>query len=338
VSLEFMDGFDHYNNSTNLQRKWNAGSVGITGTQTGRFGVGRAIQMWSVNGVNWITLSSVATRVMGFAFQMSGTYTNWYFAQFRDSGTVQCGLQIDSSGHIMVMTGGSVNGSTTLATSTNTLAANTWYYIEFKVTIGSSGSYQVNVGGVNWVSGTGNTQITANATTNEVAFYQNSSVQLAYDDLYILNTSGSVNNNFLGDSRIYTSLPSGDDASFKQWTPSAGTNHYANVSDNPPDDDTSYNSSGTVGQIDLFTYPSISPAGVIAGVQTVLTAKIDAAGTRTACEECRSSGTNYDGSNSFTLTTSYQMYRQIRETNPATSAAWTSSGVNAAEFGAKVLT
>jgi hypothetical protein len=59
-------------------------------------------------------------------------------------------------------------------------------------------------------------------------------------------------------------------------------------------------------------------------------------GTRQIAEVCRSGGTNYVGTTQ-TLGSSYLMYRQIHETDPATSAAWTQTGLNSAEFGVKVV-
>ena len=56
-----------------------------------------------------------------------------------------------------------------------------------------------------------NTQSTANATTNGIRLAVGNG-GVGYDDLYVLNTSGSVNNSFLGESRILTSLPNADGA------------------------------------------------------------------------------------------------------------------------------
>lgn len=329
--IEFIDGFDHYNNATNVARKWDVGS-NLNNFSAGRFG-GNAISATG-GGANTVTLTAQQTRVMGFALQTNSTTLNGIIAQFKDAGSNQVELRLDGSQHLQV-----TRNATVLGTSSSTYPISAWHYVEWKVKIDpSTGTYEVRVDGVNVLSGTGaNTRNTANSTANQALINSLGGFTLTFDDLYILNTSGSANNDFLGECRIFTSLPTGDDASFKQWTPSTGTSHFANVDDNPPNDDTDFNSSATVGQIDLFTFPSISPTGSIACVQTVLTARKDDAGTRQICEECRSGSTNYDGANTFTMNSTYGMFREIRETDPATSAAWTLSGLNAAEFGAKVL-
>lgn len=333
--LEFMDGFDHYNNATNIARKWDAGST-LFGSVAGRFG-GNAITQTNNGTGATVTLTSQATRTVGLAWQTNSLSNAITIVILQDSGTNQVDLRMTTAGQLQVTRNGTVLG---ISASGSPLAVNTWYYIEFQATIDPTvGAYTVRVtmGGVTttWISGTGqNTRNTANSSSNQVRIVSSTSTTETYDDLYVLNSSGSVNNTFLGESRIFTSLPTGDDATYKQWTPSAGTNHYANVNQNPPDDDTTYNSSTTPGQIDLFTFPAISPTGPVTAVQVVLCERKDDVGARTTAVEYRSSGgTNYVGVNNFSPGSSYLMDRQIYETDPATSAAWTVSGVNGGEFG-----
>ena len=328
MALEFMDGFDHYNNTTNLARKWDAGSV-ASSFPAGRFGGNGLTMQNNGTGAN-ITLTAQQTRTIGFAlFVNTLPSASIVVAAFLDAGTFQMELRLNSTGTLSATRNGTV-----LSTSSSTLSLSTWYYVEFQTKIDpSTGTYDVHVNGASVTSGSGNTRNTANSTANQVRVTSTALPgSITFDDLYIRN-----DNTFLGECRIFTSLPTGDDASFKAWTPSTGTSHFANVDDNPPNDDTDFNSSATAGQIDLFTFPSISPTGSIAAVQTVLTARKDDVGTRQICEECRSGSTNYDGANTFTMTSSYLMYREIRETDPATSAAWTLSAVNAAEFGVKCV-
>ena len=111
---------------------------------------------------------------------------------------------------------------------------------EYEATIasGTGGSANVHVNGSSVISLTGvNTQATANPSANQVLLTSNFGVNnINCDDLYVLNTSGSVNNDFLGECRVWMSLPTGDDARFKQWTPSTGTSHFANLDDANPND------------------------------------------------------------------------------------------------------
>lgn len=331
MSLEFYDGFDHYNNATNYQRKWDTATTG-TAVVTGRFG-GQAGWLSSATAVK--TLTAVQTRVCGFAFYFNaGSLSATNTCQFMDAGTTQVNLIVTSAGALQVTRNGTQLG----ITAGGVIVGLTWYYIEMKVKIDpTTGTYEVRVNGVNVLSGTGaNTRATANSTTNQLQMGPFASAGIYIDDLYVCNTSGSVNNDFLGECRILTSLPTGDGAS-TNWTPSTGANHWANVDDNPPNDDTDYNSDSTVGDIDLYTFPSVSPTGAIGAVQVTICARKDDAGVRQLSEVCRSGGTNFVGANTFTMASTYSMYREIMETDPNTSAAWTNTGVNNAQFGVKVI-
>lgn len=331
MALEFIDGWDHYTSNTNLQRKWNASSVG-SALATGRF-AGNAFDLTGSPGAT-ITLTSVATRTVGFAFWVNGTMTAGTFCAFQDAGTTQVDLRTTAGGAIQVTRAGTV-----LATSSNNLVASAWYYIEFQATIDpSAGGFTLKVWnsptpGI-WATASGiNTRNTSNSSANMVNL-----AAFRFDDFYALNSSGSRNNDFLGESRIFTTLANADNSTATGtnllWTPDSGTPHYSRVNESEPNDDTSYVASGTPGQIDTYKYPAIAPTGTIAGVQVTLTARKDDVGTRQISAEYRSAGAvNYAGSNVFSPTTSYGMFRQMYETDPATSATWTASNVNNGEFG-----
>jgi hypothetical protein len=251
-----------------------------------------------------------------------------------DGANEQISLRSDGANHIVV----SRNG-TTLATSTTAIVPNVWIYMEFSYTINTTtGAYTLKVvsGGVEttWLTGTNvNTQTTANANSNGIKFTGTNNNAYNLDDVYVLNSSGSVNNTFLGECRILTSLPTADSATNKAWTPDSGTAHFSRVNEISPDDDTSYVYSATAGQLDTYTFASVSPTGAVAGVATTLCARKDDVGSRTISAEYRGGGSNYTGSKSFSPTSSYLMFQQIYETDPATGLAWTAGGINAGEFG-----
>jgi hypothetical protein len=101
---------------------------------------------------------------------------------------------------------------------------NQFNYFEIKATIhDTTGSIELRINGVpalNLVN-----QDTRNAGTGVVNAIRiggtNSFGPIwAMDDLYICNTSGSTNNDFLGDIRVDTLYPNAD-GTYSQWTPSA---------------------------------------------------------------------------------------------------------------------
>lgn len=112
-----------------------------------------------------------------------------------------------------------------------------------------------------------------------------------------------------------------------------GALNWMAVAESPADGDSSYNSSSTVGQIDLFGITSLpGTASNIVAVDNILYARKDDAGTRTIEGVIKSGGTSVTGPN-LALSTSYQFVDQIQQTDPNTSAAWTPTGVNAATIG-----
>lgn len=351
MSLEFIDGWDHYSNNTQAGRKWDTTFANFGGYGAGRFG-GNCVLVSGGGQGGSLTQGQIGAssfKVAGFACFLGArpSSTNlWVLASFSSAGVTKVGLCINASSNIVLATSftsaltvTTTSNCTVLATSSNALLPGTWAYLELKVDLSTGAvTAQVTYAGSTsvWASGT----MASGGTLNGFAFNgHNSNPSANVDDFYIVNSSGSVNNNCLGESRIMTSLPSGDDTATPGtnllWTPNSGTAHYSRVNESSPDDDTSYNASNTVGQIDTYTYPAISPTGPIAGVQTVGCMRKDDVGNRSVALEVRSGGTNYDGSANG-LFSSYLMFRRIDETDPATGSAWTPSGVNAAELGVKL--
>lgn len=120
-----------------------------------------------------------------------------------------------------------------------------------------------------------------------------------------------------------------------QWDPSTGSN-YACV-DEVPYSDTDYVSTNTTNEIDTYALSNLS--GTIDSIKAVaLTARAAYDGSPTPTHiqlGVRSGGTDYFATN-FSPPSSFGFLGQrILEVDPATSAAWTESNVNAAEAGMK---
>jgi hypothetical protein len=349
MSLLFVDGFDHYA-TADITRKWTStgvsfsGNAGI-GSSVVRYGAGAFFSNTSTTATDRKlvkTLAASATWVVGFAFRTSGLPSAaGPIVGLFDVGTAQCDLRLNTDGTLSVTRNGT---SLTSGTSVTALSANTWYYIEWKVTIAdsiSASTCKVRINGVDAITvATGqDLKNTANSSANQL-YLGHYTVTSAgniwyYDDLYVCNTSGSVNNDFLGDVRVETLYPSGA-GNTTQFTPSAGSN-YQCVDDADPDDDTTYVESGTVGHVDTYAFDdlSASPTSVF-GIQTVIMARKTDGGSRTATPVVRSGGTDYDGT-TFGLADTYTCDHQVWENDPDTAAAWTESGINAAEFGFEVV-
>jgi hypothetical protein len=333
MALRFIDGFDNY---TTLTQKWTATANGPSiNTTAGRRGSGGALT--NAGAIQLLkTLDSQGTWIVGFACNTSSLTFN--YIELMDAGTTQLRVSFGSTGVVSLYRGA---GTTLLGSSAaGVVSASTWFYLEIKATFagGTSGSATVRVNGAAVITLTGiNTITSANASADTLNLRTTGGgATVVYDDLYMCDGTGSTNNDFLGDLKVQYLAPASDGA-HTDWTPNSGANHYSRVADTNPDDDTSYNSTATAGNIDTFKVGAAT-AGTILGVQYTLRHRVDDAGTHTVAPLVRVASTDYPGSG-ITCSASYVTSLVLQETNPATSAAWASSdfGASGAEFGYKMV-
>jgi hypothetical protein len=340
MALLFIDSFDHFGNNVNVADagKWSAGGTNATQSSTSQFRTGTTSLSIAFNNTAVTKILAPADNgfVVGFARRAVAHGNGNDMVSIREGTTVHFGVGLTSTGAVTAR-----RGTTVLATSADGVVNLTsWEYIEVKGTIhDSTGSYEIRVDGVNVLSGTGaDTRNGGTGVWDRVGFAQGGSNNTWHvDDVYVCDTSGSTNNDFLGPVKVYALLPQTDAVaagSNAGLTPSTGTDHGALVDETPPNT-TDYNSSATVGNKDTYNFPAIGVTGSVLGLQTSMyVAKSDAV-ARQVCAVVRSGGTDYDGANVSPLTT-FQYYSEMREVNPDTGVAWTISDVDAVEAGMKV--
>lgn len=338
MALVFIDGFDHLTTATMSAKGYKiSGSPLIGANGSGRHGAtGRSAYTQDIDQM-LRAIPSAATYTAGFGVHVSQfNYTGRFFS-FLDAGSLQMELRWSSPELIRVTRNG-----TTLATGTTSLNVATWYWIEFQVTVDNTvGAYEVRINGSTELSATNvDTQSTANANINGFALGQTLGAQgsfLSWDDLYLLDSSGGApTDDFLGDVRVETLLPSGNGNS-SQWVgqDADSTDNYLNVDEQSTDSDTTYNESATVGNKDTYAYTDLdSTTGTVYGVAPVPYFRKTNAGSKTLVSVARLSGTEVDSASKLVLDT-YAYNQDIRETKPG-GGAWTISDVNSAEFGIKV--
>lgn len=344
MTLALFEGFDALNN-TSAQTFYttNSGTWGtnITVEDTppaGRLSTGALKFINTTSGVYLRLPPSLtsASLVVGMAVYKTATSLQPYVMYFiNESDATQVTVQWITAGNFRLFRG---VGGTTVATTANTFAINQWHYLEVKITIADAGSYDIRVNGVSEASGSADTRNVASSATIEYIHFAGgatTSHHVWYDDIYILNQGGSAPwNNFLGDCTCSIIRPDGAGNS-TTWTPSAGSN-FQNVDDTTSDSDTTYNSTGTPSNIDLFTLGA-APAttGTIYGIQEKVVARKTSTGDRIARPIIRTNSTNYEGSD-FGLSPSYVGRNHVWEQNPNTAASWTISDVNGLEAGVKL--
>lgn len=287
-------------------------------------------------------LGNFQETILGWAsYTSSGTWVNANrICTFNDATTTQVDVCTDSSGHLFVRRG----GSTTIGTSTNILTTG-WHYFEVKAKIagGTSGSCEIRVDGVVWLTITGaNTQQTGNAFANRFYFLPVvPNTQQYYKDLVILDTGTGVRTSYLGDITVACLFVNGADGTFQQWAANTGTQPDAvddgiTHSGTWPDGDTTYIFDSTSGDISAFAHQTLAATGSIYGMGHASYCRKDDVGSRSMNQVLVQSGSVVETSSTIALGNSYLYFLDIIERNPTGSVDWTVTSVNGTNGGVKI--
>jgi hypothetical protein len=344
--LRFIDGFKHYA-TADISKKWTIASCAGVANTGGPTGGGYAYWNDMVSNELWQIFEEQRTWVFGFRHMWSGYATGGIFVNNDQlhyigyGGGTQVEVVCDGTGRL-----GVASGHGTTWTPAPVLAAGTWKYIELKVFISTAaGTIDIRVDGEDVINLTGintNPVGVIEQTANTVGMGKgrmNTPSGLSgplYTDLYICDGQGSLNKDFLGDLEVQTLYPMGA-GNNSQWTPTAGSN-WENVDDPAANGDTDYVHASEDSAIDTYTYTDVTGgvSGIVAGIQHSIFARKASAGTVHVAAVTRPNATDYIG-DAETLSISYRNLVSIEETNPETDIPWTISGVNAAQFGQKVV-
>lgn len=280
-----------------------------------------------------------ATWTVGFALYLETMpLTQIIIGRFKDSGNEAVELRLNADGTFGIYR---AESSVVLlgAASSFSIVATSWYYVECQVAISDTGSAHLrfNGSGSNDATAGGSPVDTKRAalgtTVNAWEFGGSSnSTVFRWMDFYANDGSGSAHTTFDGDMKIVSLLPSGDGAN-TGLTPSTGTDHFANVDDATPNDDTDYNS-GASGK-DTYTFPDLdfTPA-LVHSVSIVAMAKKDDAGARSLAGVVRQGGSDFSET-AQALSTSYVPKIFLMEQDTA-DVNWTKTSIDACEFGVEV--
>ena len=229
------------------------------------------------------------------------------------------------------------NGSQ-MAQTTRAIAAGVWNHIAWRLTNSTTaGIIEVRVNDVGWLSMAGqNTRPSGGGDFKSYGlgapftsrFYD----AAHFDDFYILNASGTVNNTWIGDARVDTLRPTAAGAQAGLTATPAGSN-WDRV--NEVDTDlTDYVQSTASGQRDSYAYsdlPAMTTPSIL-GVQVNSIARKTDAGAASIRNLVRVGSTNY-AQTAQPLLQLANAHLDMLERNPNGNVAWTESAVNAAEFG-----
>jgi len=330
MALLFMESFDGYGGTASHATRWNTvGSLGTSGPAP-RTGTHRAHSQW----VRTLFPGS-ATLIINVAFYWSGAGALVVGLSDGSSGP-QNTLLLDTDGKVRLRNGSS-SGTVLDTTAAAVLVSGSWNYLEAKILTGNAGAWTVKLNGVQILTGSGDTQFQATSNVTFLTFTDLTAGN-GFDDLYVCDDTGSVNNDFAGDCKVECLSPQAGNGSNTGLTCSTGTDHGALVDELPANDDTDYNFSATPGAKDTYNFTNVATVGVIKAVQVTARARKTDSATKELALVARVGGADYDGTTQAVAATTYGQYAQIWPLRPSDSSAWTISDVNAAEFGLKVVT
>lgn len=240
------------------------------------------------------------------------------------------------------MYGGNFGNSVTLGeTAAPVITPTGWYHMEVKVTQGGAGasSIEVRIEGATVFSASDLTFRNTNQIA-QVAFSANTQGNNMPDvyvkDFVVWDTLGSRNNDWMG-SVLVTDLDVTSDVALN-WTPSVGSNGYS-ILDNVPPNDSQYISApysptepnypdAYVGEMSDLPIETTSVRGIITYVRAAKSDGGDGS-LQVSVISNPEDGSPAEGLGADRPITVAQTYwRDIYETDPATSGQWTPGAVN----------
>lgn len=328
AEYRFIEGFDALVSGKTIG-KWDSGST-ISSNATARFsGSAWTTNSTSSTGGAYKTLPiNCSTILLSFALKFSAL-VNGTFLRLYDGSNVHVDLRIEG-GKLRITQNGTV-----LQTSTQTFDTNQWRNVQLLVTIGTTGSYEVRVEGVSWLSGS--SVNTKNASGGAyVNFFRltacDAFASTNYDDLFLHGVNAGETCTFVADMRVETKLASGA-GDLTQMAPSAGSN-YQCVDDASTDDDSTFVEADVAGEADLYHFADFSTSGTIHCVQVSGYMRKTDAGVVTASLGHKVAATAAQTS-PVSLNTSYTWHSEAFRKSPETTIDWTTSELNGTQWGTK---
>ena len=257
----------------------------------------------------------------------------------REGGSIHVGLiYVNATGEIAVYNNASTQFCTS-ATMSKYAPPNQWSFIELRVKIHDTTGYvELRINGetaasaVNIDTKNGGTGLIDNfmITGGHPAAGFDQGINAYFDDLYVVDSTGTSMNDFLGDIIIYDLVPNaaGDSA---QFTASAGSN-WECVDDSPNDADTTYVSSSTTGHKDLYNITTLATSPYIYAVEQRTLARKEDAGAVTIRNVIKSGTTTYNGSTAAASLT-YNVLSTVLTTDPNTNSTWQKSSIDSLQIG-----
>lgn len=294
----------------------------------------------TTTGIGLFSLGGITTAGAGTTFSVASLYTQFYFRYAVKPAANSEVMYSSGSGSgnsifVRLNSGGNleVYGNTTLEdTGATVLAQDTWYQIRINVN-SADDSYVLQINGATELSGTLSVDVGTlnNATFGKNPDYNGNSVDFYYDDC-ICDDSAFPS----GDVKILGISPTAN-GSTMSWSAGTGASDYTQVNE-IPGSDAEYVQCPTTGNpnIAYFALQDCATVG-ISGTILSLLALIRTRENITATSATKlslKSGATASETTTRNGTTGASTQKKVFNTDPNTSAPWTTAGLDAVEFGA----
>ena len=337
--VEAFEGFDSMSWGQLTRRYFPIAGDGNSSIVTGRNSVGGALHLqggFNVQSYFTIPVTARSEYYIGFDFKpisFTTGYSNFStFLKLLGASTTILELKVKADTLNLTCTyGSSPNGA---------IALNAWQNVQIYLKVSATvGALIVKVDGVTQINLTNINTGTADIVGVQIVTWDGTyfSDPKEYDNLWIFNTTGSYSNTWpAGYVTAQLQVPTSD-GTYTDFTPSAGSDHYANVDDHPANDDTDYNYGVAAGSQDTCNLGAL--AGTIAivhGVKVVNVLRKDDVDPKEAATLLKSGSTLAVGA-TVSMPLSYTELTTLYAADPHTAAQWTEANVNAVEVGTKVV-
>lgn len=349
MSVIFAEGFDNvpngsgFSNSSLLAIMDNiSGSNDQNVSATlGRFGGGAMMvnrAMIVDKHIDPLGTGSYTTIIVGFSFKQE-LLGDWKILAFMDSlGNEHGAVRITGPGKFIIVD----SNDAATAASAGGFSVSTWHFMEVKIVLGPTGSMEIRLDQAQDESGvvievtSGDFKATGpdifairwfkTGTLNNGSFY---------DDIHILDTAGSRNNDFIGDGRIHTLRPNVDQGPNDMALVGGSGDHYTLV-DEAQHDDTDYLESPSIGNKENFGFENLPSGGAAIDFVTMVSRVTKNDGGGIEFKQHVLQGASENQSDAVSPLTSKKYYYHHVENDPSTSAQWLRSAVSSTEGGVEV--
>ena len=348
MALLFIDGFDHYDPQAldDFGEPWLArGKAAYLSPQAtrvqGRRPSSFALRLPEGSGGGYVkNLDSTKTSlIIGASIRVvpyENTYTEPLLLGVRDANAQVAHLvKIGEDGRLKLYRW-QYGYEQLISTSVATAPARGWHYIELQVIQGSNnGVLSVRINGMLAIQM--NAQNTIQGGGQLLTAFlgaipgQSCPLTLDVDDFYIADTTGTINNTFLGDVRV-DALKAQADGSLNQWTVApSGTTAWEAVSDENESTFITAPNAGLHQSFDVEALPVMATPAVFGVQLTMLARKTDAGLGK--LKGLVVSGAQTAVSPEVILQEQQAWQCALFERNPNGNVQWTEAAFNAAEFG-----